>query len=169
MRPKHLIVDQGPEFKCEHFENVWCKARNILPRFGAVGKHGSIAVVERFHRTLKEILRLITVPEDQTEFEREVGLASSIGTTSIVLTTRSAARRRTRYSFRAHQPTSSRASSLAHAGHVDRRAPNRKSASTVILAIRSSWSWIAFRGAAIFLLFVLAALRDHDPCHETLR
>ena len=73
IRPKHLIVDQGPEFKCEHFENIWCKAMNILPRFGAVGKHGSIAVVERFHRTLKEILRLITVPEDQAQFEREVG------------------------------------------------------------------------------------------------
>ena len=58
---------------------------------------------------------------------------------------------------------------LPHAGHDDPRAPNRKSASTVILALRSSWSWIAFRGAAIFLLFVLAALRDHDPCHETLR
>ena len=74
IRPKHLIVDQGPEFRCEHFENVWCKAKNILPRFGAVGKHGSIAVVERFHRTLKEILRLITVPEHQPEFEHEVGL-----------------------------------------------------------------------------------------------
>ncbi len=44
IRPKHLIVDQGPEFKCEHFENIWCKALNILPRFGAVGKHGSSAV-----------------------------------------------------------------------------------------------------------------------------
>ena len=22
VRPKHLIVDQGPEFKCEHFEHV---------------------------------------------------------------------------------------------------------------------------------------------------
>ncbi len=72
IRPKHIIVDQGPEFKCEHFEKVWCKAMKILPRFGAVGKHGSIAIVERFHRTLKEILRLITVPEDQAAFEREV-------------------------------------------------------------------------------------------------
>lgn len=62
IRPKHLIVDQGPEFKCEHFEEIWCKEMNILPRFGAASKHGSIAVVERFHRTLKEILRLITVP-----------------------------------------------------------------------------------------------------------
>ena len=35
----------------------------------------AIAVVERFHRTLKEILRLITIPEDQSEFEGEVGCA----------------------------------------------------------------------------------------------
>jgi len=56
-----------------HFENIWCKALNILPRFGAVGKRGSIAVVERFHRTLKEILRLITLPEDQVQYEREIG------------------------------------------------------------------------------------------------
>jgi hypothetical protein len=73
-KPKHLIVDQGPEFKCEHFENVWSKAWNILLRFGAVGKHGSIAVVERFHRTMKELLRQITVPEDQAAFERELRL-----------------------------------------------------------------------------------------------
>ena len=58
---------------CEHFEEIRCKAMNILRRFGAVGKHGSIAVVERFHRTPKEILRLISVPEDQAQFEREVG------------------------------------------------------------------------------------------------
>jgi transposase InsO family protein len=74
MRPKHLIVDQGSEFKCEHFEHVWCKALDILPRFGAVGKHGSIAVVERFHRTLRELLRLTTIPENQTEFEHELEL-----------------------------------------------------------------------------------------------
>jgi hypothetical protein len=70
--PKHLIVDQGPEFDCERFKEVWCKARNILPRFGAVGKHGSLAVVERFHKTMKEILRLIVVPEDQSRFEHEM-------------------------------------------------------------------------------------------------
>ena len=31
-----------------------------------------MAVVERFHRTMIEILRLIVVPEDQSQFEREV-------------------------------------------------------------------------------------------------
>ena len=71
-RPKHLIVDQGPEFKCQHFEDVWCQAQNILPRFGAVGRHGSIAVVERFHRTAKEMLRRIVIPEDPSHFEREL-------------------------------------------------------------------------------------------------
>ena len=73
-KPKHLIVDQGPEFKCEHFEEQWCEQHGILPRFGAVGKHGSIAVVERFHRTLKEILRLTALPEEQSQFEQEVSL-----------------------------------------------------------------------------------------------
>ncbi len=72
--PKHLIVDQGPEFACDHFQDVWCEAKGILPRFGAVGKHGSIAVVERFHRTFKEIVRSMTVPEDQAEFEGEAQL-----------------------------------------------------------------------------------------------
>jgi hypothetical protein len=46
----------------------------VAKRFGAVNKHGSIAVVERFHRTLKEILLLITVPEHRPDFEHEVGL-----------------------------------------------------------------------------------------------
>jgi len=73
IRPKHLIVDQGKQFKCEDFED-WCEAMAILPRFGAVNKHGSIAVVERFHRTMKEYLRQIVVPEDQAEFERELSL-----------------------------------------------------------------------------------------------
>ncbi len=74
VKPKHLIVDQGPQFKCKHFEQVWCKAMAILPRFGAVGRHGSIAVVERFHRTFKELLSWIIVPEDQGEFECEARL-----------------------------------------------------------------------------------------------
>jgi transposase InsO family protein len=72
IRPKHLIVDQGPMFKCAHFEEEWCEERNIQPRFGAVHKHGSIAVVERFHRTAKELLRLITIPEEQSLFEMEI-------------------------------------------------------------------------------------------------
>ena len=73
-KPKHIIVDQGSEFKCEHFQQKWCKQHGILPRFGAVGKHGSIAVVERFHRTFKELLRQTTIPEEQSEYEQEAQL-----------------------------------------------------------------------------------------------
>ena len=72
--PKYLIVDQGSRFKCEHFEKTWCPAVNIFPRFGAVGRHGSIAVVERYHKSFKELLRQIAVPEEQTEFEQEASL-----------------------------------------------------------------------------------------------
>ena len=74
IRPKHLIVDQGPMFNCAHFEEEWCEERNIQLRFGAVGEHGSIAVVERFHRTAKELLRLITIPEEQSLFETEIAM-----------------------------------------------------------------------------------------------
>ncbi len=41
------------------------------PRFGAVGKHGSIAVTERFILSLKtELLRRILVPFDMGELRR---------------------------------------------------------------------------------------------------
>jgi transposase InsO family protein len=51
--PKYLICDQGPQFWCDTFK-AWCKGHGIHIRFGAIGKHGSIAVVERFIRSLKE-------------------------------------------------------------------------------------------------------------------
>ena len=44
-KPKHLISDKGPQFwPCHGFKD-WCDRRGIKPRFGAVGKHGSIALV----------------------------------------------------------------------------------------------------------------------------
>ena len=54
--PKYLISDKGCQFwPCAGFRR-WCQRRNIKPRFGAIGKHGSIAVIERCIRTLKELL-----------------------------------------------------------------------------------------------------------------
>ena len=44
--------DQGSEFGEEYLE--WCEDHEVRVRFGAVGRHGSIAVEERFIRTLKE-------------------------------------------------------------------------------------------------------------------
>jgi hypothetical protein len=50
--PKYLICDKGKQFWCQGFKD-WCRRKGIRPRFGAVGQHGSIAVVERFIQTVK--------------------------------------------------------------------------------------------------------------------
>ena len=50
--PKYKVSDQGSEFGEEYLE--WCDDHDVRARFGAVGRHGSIAVEERFIRTLKE-------------------------------------------------------------------------------------------------------------------
>jgi transposase InsO family protein len=51
-QPKHLITDQEGVFICDLFRNLLSQW-NVRQRFGAVGKHGSIAVTERLIRTLK--------------------------------------------------------------------------------------------------------------------
>ena len=70
--PKYLICDKDSIFLCEAFKR-WCRRRGIRPRFGAVGKHGSIAVVERLIRTMKdEVTRRILVPLHRVVFRREL-------------------------------------------------------------------------------------------------
>ena len=71
-KPKHLITDKGPQFWCTGFKE-WCRRKNIKPRFGAVGKHGSIAVTERLILTLKQVLaRLVLIPYRREAFLREL-------------------------------------------------------------------------------------------------
>jgi transposase InsO family protein len=50
--PKYTVSDQGPQFRGDFRD--WCKRRGVKPRFGAIGKHGSIAVTERAIRTIKD-------------------------------------------------------------------------------------------------------------------
>jgi transposase InsO family protein len=50
--PKHIISDQASVFTGDAFAEL-LQQWNIKPRFGAVGKHGSIAVTERVIKTLK--------------------------------------------------------------------------------------------------------------------
>jgi putative transposase len=70
--PKYLVCDKGSVFWCEDFKR-WCRRKRIRPRYGAVGQHGSIAVIERFIRTLKdEGTRRILVPQRRTYFRREL-------------------------------------------------------------------------------------------------
>ncbi len=60
--PRHLVCDKGCQFWCKGFK-TWCKRQDIKPRFGAVGEHGSLAVIERLILSLKLLLRCLpTVP-----------------------------------------------------------------------------------------------------------
>ena len=69
--PKYIISDQGSQFR-ENYE-LWCDSHRIKPRFGALGQHGSIAVLERFNRTLKdELIRRILVPLRLSDFNEEL-------------------------------------------------------------------------------------------------
>ena len=50
--PKHIISDQAGVFTGNVFAEL-LESWNVKPRFGAVGKHGSISVTERVIETLK--------------------------------------------------------------------------------------------------------------------
>jgi putative transposase len=73
--PKHLVTDCGTQFCCDAFKR-WCLRHGIRQRFGAVGKRGSIAVIERFIGTLKRTCtRLLPiVPLCRRAFYRELQL-----------------------------------------------------------------------------------------------
>ena len=69
--PEHLISDRGVQFQADYRE--WCRVQGIKPRWGAVGSHKSIAIIERFWRSLKdECCRRIVVPLGLTEMQREL-------------------------------------------------------------------------------------------------
>ena len=69
--PKYTVTDQGPQFWSEYL--AWCERHGVKPRYGAVGQHGSIAVIERFFLTLKsEAMRIIIVPFTLAEMRAEL-------------------------------------------------------------------------------------------------
>src|SRR5262249_61262609 len=68
--PRYLISDKGsPFWPCKGYRR-WCKRRNVRPRFGAIGKHGSIAVIERAIRTLKGGFRRTSIPTRRESMRR---------------------------------------------------------------------------------------------------
>lgn len=72
--PRYMITDKGRQFWCDAFRR-WCRSRAIRPRFGAAGKQGSIATVERFIRSMKtECTRLIRIPLQLEAMRRELGV-----------------------------------------------------------------------------------------------
>jgi putative transposase len=71
--PEIFNTDQGSQFTAAHFERT---LGSIPHRFGAVGRSGSIALIERFWRTLKERFRLpFFRPLTQGALEERVGYA----------------------------------------------------------------------------------------------
>ena len=74
--PKYIICDRGSQFDNKGFRK-WCKRKGIKkPRYGAIGKKGGIAVVERFILTLKTILAgMLFVPYRHDKFREELFLA----------------------------------------------------------------------------------------------
>ena len=56
-RPKHFVSDRGPCFTGRAFRGA-LRRLGVKQRYGAIGKKGSIALIERLWRTLKETLGL---------------------------------------------------------------------------------------------------------------
>ncbi len=72
--PKYVITDKGTQFWCRSFKR-WCKRRGIRPRYGRIGEPASIAIVERFIRSMKqECIRCVLVPLSLAAMRREVHL-----------------------------------------------------------------------------------------------
>jgi transposase InsO family protein len=72
--PRSIVTDKGPQFWCRSYRS-FCRDRGICPRFGAAGRQGSIAVVERFIGTMKkECTSRLLVPLSIGAMRREVGL-----------------------------------------------------------------------------------------------
>ena len=74
-RPGHFVSDQGAQFTAEAFRER-LEALSIGQRSGAIGQYGSIAVIERFWRTLKDLLGVkLWPPLSAAHLETKVELA----------------------------------------------------------------------------------------------
>jgi putative transposase len=70
--PQYVVTDKGTQFWCRTFKR-WCRRHGIRPRYGAVGQPASIALVERFIRSMKdECTRCILVPLWLAAMRREL-------------------------------------------------------------------------------------------------
>jgi hypothetical protein len=71
--PRHIVCDRGKQFDCGGFRK-WCRKKGIKrPRYGKIGKHGSLAVVERVILTIKCLLCCLPlVPYRREAFLKEL-------------------------------------------------------------------------------------------------
>lgn len=71
MGPQAIITDQGVQFGEDY--RTWCKRHGIEPRYGALQKSNSLALIERFFRPLKtECLRVALVALRPKAMEVEI-------------------------------------------------------------------------------------------------
>jgi putative transposase len=72
--PRYIVADKGKQFWCRSFK-AWCERRKIRPRYGRVSEPASIAIVERFIRSMKyECTRLLLMPMSLVGMRRELRL-----------------------------------------------------------------------------------------------
>jgi transposase InsO family protein len=70
--PRYLVSDQGSQFTARVLRR-WLRVQGIRQRFGAIGKTGSIAIIERFWKTIKNLLGLpFAPPLLRSELERRL-------------------------------------------------------------------------------------------------
>jgi transposase InsO family protein len=73
--PRHSVSDQGPQFTSEVFRRALDQHR-VRHRYGALGRTGSIALIERFFLTLKGITQLAAKPPLlRCDLERRLALS----------------------------------------------------------------------------------------------
>jgi len=72
--PRHFVSDKGSQFTAKRFRMA-LRRLGTRQRFGAVGRYGSIAIIERLWRTLKDGLRLRSFkPLTKRELQRRLEL-----------------------------------------------------------------------------------------------
>ena len=59
--PRHFVTDRGAQFTGQPFART-LRGLKTKQRFGAIGQSGSIAIIERLWRTVKEMLDLYFLP-----------------------------------------------------------------------------------------------------------
>jgi transposase InsO family protein len=73
--PRHFVSDQGPQFRSRCLRRTF-RHFGVRHRCGAIGRVGSIAIIERFWRTLKESWGgVLLAPLLPTDLRRTLDLA----------------------------------------------------------------------------------------------
>jgi putative transposase len=73
--PRYLVSDKGSQFWPTSGYKLWCRRKGIRPRFGAIGNCGSIAVLERWIKTLKyDLLHGLLIPLQRTTLQQQLHL-----------------------------------------------------------------------------------------------